>query len=70
MVDDKKPKTEFDRGREQIEGVDLKQPRRRGKKNSAAGPHVKKGSTNFEATPGAGALPLTVPTDDIDSGTG
>jgi hypothetical protein len=37
---------------------------------SPAGPHAKESQTNKEATPGAGALPPTKPTGDIEPGTG
>lgn len=35
-----------------------------------AGPHAKESETNEEATPGAGALPSTKPTRDVEPGTG
>jgi|APAra7269096613_1048513.scaffolds.fasta_scaffold07169_6 hypothetical protein len=59
----------FDRAREIIEGRDATDARNHDKQMPAAGPHAKKGATNEKATPGAGALPSTKPTDDVEPGT-
>lgn len=70
MTSAKKPDSEFDRARAGIEGTDKKGAGKPDKTMPAAGPHVKEGSTNHDATPGAGALPSTKPRKDVDAGTG
>jgi hypothetical protein len=70
MTSHKKTDSEFDQARTEIEGADRKPSGNPDKNMPAAGPHVKKGSTNRDATPGAGALPSTRPTKDVDAGTG
>lgn len=70
MTSDKKTENEFDRARTEIEGTDSEPAGKPDKNMPAAGPHVKTGSTNRDATPGSGALPSTRPTKDVDAGTG
>jgi len=70
MISKKEADSAFDRARTEIEGADGKPSGKPNKNMPAAGPHVKKGSTNQEATPGSGALPSTKPTKDVEAGTG
>ena len=66
----KKQQNKFDRTREMIEERDAADARNHEKQMPAAGPHAQVGGTNEKATPGAGALPSTKPTDDVEPGTG
>lgn len=70
MTADKREQGKFDDARRKIEGHDRGSSDRYDKNMPAAGPHAKEEATNKEATPGAGSLPSTKPTDEVEPGTG
>lgn len=60
----------FNQARKEIEGSEEKHPKTPDKSTSPAGPHAKAETTNHDATPGAGSLPSTKPSKEVEAGTG